>query len=349
MSAIKFAYPIYLYLLFLIPLITGLFVIYLIVKKNRLKKYGELDIIKGLMPGISIGRPIVKFILFAIAFTFLILGIANLQVGSKLREAKREGVEIILALDVSKSMLADDIQPNRLEKAKMAISKLVDRLHNDKIGLIVFAGDAYVQLPITTDYASAKMFLSAISTEIVPIQGTAIGSAIELAVKSFSPDNDKNKALIIITDGENHEDDAVAAATKAYSEKIIIHTIGMGSPGGAPIIIQGRFGRNDYHTDKDGNVVVSKLDEKTLKQIASAGHGTYIRANNVKIGLDKIFDEIDKMDEEEYESQAYSDYEDRFQYFIAIALFFLLLEFILLERKNRWLKNINLFKNNISK
>jgi len=189
------------------------------------------------------------------------------------------------------------------------------------------------------------MFLSAISTEIVPVQGTAIGSAIELAMKSFTEENDKNKALIIITDGENHEDDPVSAATSAHNENIIVHTIGMGSPSGAPIIIKGRFGRQDYHIDKEGEVVVSKLDEKTLQQIAAAGHGTYIRANNVKTGLDKIFDEIDKMEKEEYESQAYSDYEDRFQYFIAIALFFLLLEFIILERKNKWLKNVNLFNN----
>ncbi len=345
MSSIKFAYPVFLYLFILVPVIIGLFILYTIIKKKRLKKYGDINIISTLMPDKSTSRPLFKFIFILISLIFLIFGIADLQVGSKLVETKREGVEIIIALDVSRSMLADDIKPNRLTKAKMAISKLVDKLNNDKIGLIVFAGDAFVQLPITTDYASAKMFLSIISPEIVPVQGTAIGKAIELATHSFTPENDKNKALIIITDGENHEDDAIAAATEASKKNIIIHTIGMGSPNGAPILVQGRFGQKDYHTDKDGNIVVTKLDEEGLQKIASAGNGIYIRANNVKTGLDKLYEEINKMEKEEYETEAYSDYEDRFQYFIAVSLFFMLLEFVILERKNKWLKNIKIFNN----
>lgn len=345
MSSIKFAYPVFFYLLILVPIIIGLFVLYLVIRNKRLKRYGDIDIISDLMPDVSFSRPLIKFIFIVFALLFLIFGIVDLQVGSKLMEAKKEGVEIIIALDVSKSMMADDIKPNRLTKAKMAIAKLVDKLHNDKIGLIVFAGDAYVQLPITTDYASAKMFLSVINTDIVPVQGTAIGKAIELATKSFTPENENNKALIIISDGENHEDDAIEAATEARKKNIYIHTIGMGSPNGAPITVTGKFGQKDFHTDKDGNIVVTKLDEAGLQKIASAGNGTYIRANNVKTGLDKLYEEINKMDKEEYESEAYADYEDRFQYFIAISIFFLLLEFIILERKNKWLKNINIFNN----
>jgi Ca-activated chloride channel homolog len=222
----------------------------------------------------------------------------------------------------------------------------VDKLSNDKIGLIVFAGNAYTQLPITTDYVSAKMFLSSITPGMVPTQGTAIGSAIDLAVKSYSPDNEKNKALIIITDGENHEDNAVEAAAHAAEKGIIVHTIGMGLPDGSPIPIPGRFGKNDYKTDKDGNVVISKLDEKMLQQIASSGNGIYIRANNSVSALNTLFDEISKMAKQKIEAKVFSDYEHRFQYFIAIGLFFLLLEFVLLERQNRWLKKINLFKNN---
>ena len=342
----KFAHPQILYSLVLIPAFYLLFWLYKRMKKKSLKKFGDLQLLNSLMPDTSNQRQFYKFLLLSIALFFLIIGIADPQIGSKLEEVKRKGIELVIALDVSNSMMAEDIQPNRLERAKQAIAKLVDNLHNDKIGLLVFAGDAYVQLPITTDYASAKMFLSAINTQIVPIQGTAIGKAIELGTKSFTPEADKNKAIIIITDGENHEDDAVGAATEAVNKGITVHTIGMGLPQGAPIPVIGKYGQRDFKTDRSGQVVVSKLDETMLQQIAAAGNGIYIRANNTSVGLSTLFDELNKMEKKEFETDIYSDYEDRFQYFIGLALFFILLEFILLERKNKFFKNVNIFKIN---
>jgi len=250
----------------------------------------------------------------------------------------------MIALDVSNSMLSEDIQPNRLEKAKRAIARLTERLSNDKIGLIVFAGKAYTQIPITTDYASAKMFLGSINTEIVPTQGTAIGSAIDLAMSSFSPDLESSKAIIVITDGENHEDDAVEMAKKAAEKKIVVHTIGMGLPQGGPIPIYNAYGQKDFKRDQSGQVVVTKLDEAMLQQIAAAGGGTYIRANNTEVGINNVFDEINKMEKTELESRVYSDYNDQFFYFIVAAFALLVLEFAVMERKNNLFKNIKLFR-----
>ena len=277
-----------------------------------------------------------------LALAFIITGIARPQFGSKLKKVKREGVELIIALDVSNSMMAEDIQPNRLERAKRAISRLVDRLKDDKIGLIVFAGDAYTQLPITSDYNSAKLFLNAVNTQIVPKQGTAIGAAINLASRSFSPGGESSRAIIVITDGENHEDDAIAEAEAAVEKGIVVHTIGMGLPSGSPIPIL-RNGQTDYLKDRDGNVVVTKLNEQMMEQIAAAGSGIYVRANNAQVGLNTLFSEINDMEKQEMESRSYSEYDDQFQYFFAVGLLLILMEFIILERKNRYLKNVKLF------
>jgi len=241
-------------------------------------------------------------------------------------------------------MMAEDIQPNRLERAKRAIARLTERLNNDKIGLIVFAGDAYTQIPITTDYTSAKLFLSAINTSIVPKQGTAIGAAIDLGIKSFTPDEESSKAIIIITDGENHEDNPVEIAKIAAQNNIVVHTIGMGLPQGSPIPIITAGGQKDFWKDKNGQVVVTKLDEKTLQEIAAAGGGKYIRANNTEVGINAIFEEISKMQKTELESRVYSEYNDQFFYFIVVALALLALEFFVLERKNKWMKKVKLFK-----
>jgi Ca-activated chloride channel family protein len=338
----QFAHREYLYALVSIPVIIVLFMIAWQMRKKALNKFGDRKIIQVLMEDVSKWRPVWKFGIIMLALGFLIVGLAGPQIGSKLKEVKRKGVELVIALDVSNSMLAEDIQPNRLERAKRAISKLLDELHNDKIGLIVFAGEAYVQLPITTDYSAAKMFLSTVNTKVVPTQGTAIGAAIDLASKSFTSDVDKNKAIIIITDGENHEDDAIAKAQEAAEKGILVHTIGMGLPKGAPIPI-GNSNQSNFRTDRTGQIVISKLDETMLQQIASAGQGKYIRANNSQTGLKKLFEEINRMEQSEIESTAYSEYEDRFQYFIAIALFLLFLDFIILERKNKYFKGIRLF------
>ena len=290
----QFAHTTYLYFLLLIPVLIIIFIISVQIKKKAVKSFGDLEIISGLMPNVSVKRPKLKFILLLLALTFIIIGIAGPQFGAKLKKVKREGIEMIFAIDVSNSMMAEDIKPNRLERSKQAISKLIDKLHNDKIGMIVFAGDAYTQLPITTDYSAAKMFLSTINPSIVPKQGTAIGSAINLAMSSFSPDNNKSKVLIIITDGENHEDNAVEMAEKAKEEGIVVHTIGMGLSKGAPIPIIGRNGQRDFRTDKDGKVVITKLNEPMLQEIASAGNGIYIRANNSNAGINTLFKKINK-------------------------------------------------------
>ena len=332
----------YLWGMLIIPLLTLFFIWSRIARKRALRRFGNDEILKFLMPFASKYRPLFKFSILLLALAFIIAGIAQPQYGSKLKKVKREGIELIIALDVSNSMLAEDIQPNRLDRSKLAISRLVDKLKDDKIGLIVFAGDAYTQLPITSDYNSAKLFLNSVNTQIVPKQGTAIGAAIGLATRSFSPGSKANKAIIVITDGENHEDDAVSAAKGAVENGIVVHTIGMGLPQGSPIPVL-RNGQKEYLKDNSGNVVITKLDETMLEQIAVAGNGVYVRANNAQVGLNTLFDEINKLEKTEMESLVYSDYDDQFQYFFAIGLFLIILEFVILERRNKFLKNIKLF------
>jgi len=342
----RFGNPEYLYVLLIIPVLILLFGLAQYYKKKALAKFGDMSVIEQLMPYVSKSRPVLKFVFLSIAFVAIIFALADPQFGSKLEKVKRKGAEIIIALDVSNSMLAEDIKPNRLERAKQAISKLVDNMDNDRIGLIVFAGDSYIQIPVTSDYAAAKMFLSSINTSIVSKQGTAMGSAIDLAMNSFTPESDMEKALIIITDGENHEDDAVKAAKLANEKGITIHTIGMGSPQGAPIPMQKSYGQTIFQKDKDGNTVISKLDQKTLQDVASAGGGVFIRANNTQTGLNKLFERINSMEKKEMEEKIYTEFEHRFQYLLGIALFFILLDIFVLERKSKWSKNFNIFKIN---
>ncbi|MDA3880252.1 MAG: VWA domain-containing protein [Prolixibacteraceae bacterium] len=345
MEMFRFANQEYMVALLIIPVLIIIYFIFRRKRKKAIEQFGNLEILEPLMPNASKARPGWKFTILLLAISLLIIGLAQPQFGSKLQKVKRKGIELIIALDVSNSMMAEDIQPNRLERAKRAISLLTERLNNDKIGLIVFAGDAYVQMPITTDYTSTKLFLSSINTSIVPRQGTAIGSAIDLASKSFTPESESNKAIIIITDGENHEDDAISMAEAAQEKDIIVHTIGMGLPQGAPIPVIKPNGQKDFRKDKNGEVVVTKLDEDMLQQIAAAGGGKYVRANNTEVGINAIFDEINKMQKTELESRVYSEYNDQFFYFIAAALILLLAEFLIMERKNKYLKKISLFKN----
>jgi Ca-activated chloride channel family protein len=342
----RFGNPIYLYLLLVIPVLVVLFIFAQYYKKKALMKFGDMDVIEQLMPFVSKSRPVLKFIFLSIAIVAIIFALADPQFGSKLEKVKRKGAEIIIALDVSNSMLAEDIKPNRLERAKQAISKLVDNMENDRIGLIVFAGDAYIQVPVTSDYTAAKMFLSSINTNIVSKQGTAIGSAIDLAMNSFTPESEMEKALIIITDGENHEDDALKAAELASEKGITIHTIGMGSPQGAPIPLQKGYGQNSFQKDGEGNTVISKLDQTALQEIANMGGGVFIRANNTQTGLYKLFERINTMEKKEMEERIYTDFEHRYQYLLGIALFFILLDVFIPERKSKWSKNFNLFKIN---
>ena len=344
MESFRFAHPEYFYLMLVIPAFVVLFILSRLSRLRSLRLFGDRALIAQLMPSASANRPFIKFTIWMLALAFIIGALAQPQFGSKLVTSKRKGVELIIALDVSNSMMAEDIKPNRLDRAKRAIAKLTERLRNDKIGLIVFAGQAYVQLPITTDYVSAKLFLDAINTGIVPVQGTAIGAAIQMAMKSFTPEFTGSKAVIVITDGENHEDDAVGAAKEALEKKIIVHTIGMGLPQGAPIPIGGP-GSRDFLKDKQNNIVVTKLDENMLTQIATAGGGTYIRANNAEVGLNNLFNEIEKMEKSELNSRDYSEYNDQFPLFLLLAFILILIDFMILDRKNKWLRNFRLFGN----
>lgn len=344
MEIFRFEHPEYFWALLVIPLLAVLFIWMVAWRKRAFRRFGEHDLMQRLVPARSGVRSIFKFMVLCLVYLFLVIGLANPQIGSKLVEGERKGIDIMVALDVSNSMLAQDIQPNRLERARQALSKLIDKLGNDRIGIVVFAGNAYVQLPITTDHAAAKMFLSTINTNVVPTQGTSIGEAVELASKSF--DNDKHsRVIVVITDGENHEEGAIKTTKKVAEQGINVYTIGMGLTEGTPIPEYDRYGRQTgYKKDRQGNTVVTRLNEPMLRDIAAAGNGVYVRANNTKAGLNKVFDEVNKLEKAEFESKMFSDYESRFQYFIAVALILLLFELLIFERKNKWLSRIRLFR-----
>jgi Ca-activated chloride channel family protein len=335
----------YLNFLFGIPVLIVAMLLYSRWKKNALALFGDNRLVKELMHSFSKRRTQIKNIFTILIFILLVIGIANPQVGAKMEEVKREGVDLMIAIDLSNSMMAEDIKPNRLERAKLAISRLIDKLEGDRIGLIVFAGEAYVQLPITTDYSAAKLFLSTVNTNIVPTQGTEIAKAIDLSVQSFDMENAQNKAIIIITDGESHDEKAIESAEKANELGIFIHTLGMGLSKGGPIPIYNKYGnRTGYRKDREGNTIVSKLNENLLRQIANAGEGTYVRANNSKAGLSTLFAEINKMEKKEIGTMVFTEYKDRFQLFISLALLLLLTDLILLGRRNKWSNRINFYK-----
>lgn len=340
---LRFEHMEYLAALGLLPVFGIIFILVMIRKKKRLEKLGEFKLVLEMAPYVSLARQIVKFSLYLAALLFIILGLANLQSGSRLQEVKRTGADIMLCLDVSNSMLAEDLKPNRLERAKQAIEKMIDRLEGDRIGMIVFAGDAYVQLPITTDYGAAKLFLSSIAPNMVPKQGTAIGAAIQKAMDSFGKDEGKNKAIIIITDGENHEDDAVKLAEEAAKNDISIHTIGIGSEAGVPIPVYQNGVPAGYKKDREGNTVITKLNDKLLQEIAGEANGVYVKASNADVGLNAVLDKIAELDKKEIESKRYTDYEDQFQWFFAAALIFLVVEFCINERQSDWLRKLNQF------
>lgn len=343
MNLFRFANPEYLYLLLAVPVMILIFVFNRIRQNQALERYGDRNIVTRLIPDLSSARPVVKLIFSVLTLIFLSIVLARPQFGSRIEEVKRKGIEVIVALDVSNSMLAEDVQPSRLERAKQALSRLVETLTDDKFGLIVFAGDAYIQIPLTADYVSAKMFLSTINPSAVPKQGTAIGSAISLAMRSFSQGQDKSRAMIIITDGENHEDDPVSAATEAAKQGIVIHTVGIGSPEGVPVALTVN-GRREFLKDHEGNTVITKLNENILKEIAVAGNGKYVRATSASLGLEQILSEIRKMSKQEIEGKVFTEYNDQFQFFAGLALIFILADFLLMDKKNRKLSGLKIFK-----
>jgi Ca-activated chloride channel family protein len=343
MEALRFENIEYLYALFAVPFFILLFLIYRAKTKKAISKFATSEIFQKLSPDKSAFKPVFKLILFILAFSSVVIAIANPQIGSKMEEVKREGAEIFVAIDLSNSMSSEDIKPNRLEKAKRAVINLIDKLYNDRIGIIVFAGNAYLHLPLTTDYSAAKLIVSTLDNNIIETQGTAIGSAIELAQESFSEDDARNKALIIITDGENHEDDALGAAKEANENGITIHTIGMGSINGGPIPVYRNNQRVGFLKDSEGNTVVSKLDAAALEQIASAGDGKFIRSGNTEPDLKKLIDELENLDREEFEAKVFTDYEDQFQYFLGFAILLLLFDILVSSRKNKYLSSLNAF------
>ena len=327
---IHFAQGQYLLLLFLIPFFFIIQAWVLRMRRNRIRRFGDENLVNQLMPSYSKSKVWVRLTFFALGFFFFSIGLSRPQIGAKIKEHETKGAEIMIVLDVSNSMLAEDYSPNRLDRAKLAISRLVDKLRDDRIGLIVFAGNSFVQLPITTDYVSAKMFLNSISTDSVPIQGTAIGEAINTAIRSFSAQSEKSRAIIIITDGENHEDDPVAAAKQAAELGIRVFAIGVGSPEGKPIPMDGELLK-----DKEGNIVVTRLEEPILRDVASAGNGAYVRAGNSEFGLNPIIDDIRKMEDEKYSSIVFEEFDEQFMYFMAIALFFFVLEMLIGDRRSK--------------
>jgi Ca-activated chloride channel family protein len=312
-------------------------------KNRRLDRFGESSLLSNLVSELSSVNTAIKYILWRLAAAFLVLALINPQLGSKMAEAKVKGIDIIVALDVSNSMMAEDLSPNRLVSAKRAISKMLEKLQGDRVGIIVFAGQAYVQLPITSDYAAGKLFLSTIDTDVVPVQGTDIGAAIDLSMKSFSEESPAQKAIVIITDGENHEADAVVAAQEAAEQGILVFTIGMGSQDGTPIPQYNGNTRTGFKKDQDGNIVVTKLNEQMLREIAKAGNGAYIRASNAEVGLQPLLAELNQIEKTDMGTVAYAEYEDRFQIFLALALLCLVLEFFLGNQKGRVAKRLKLF------
>ncbi len=341
---LRFAHMEYLWGLLIIPAFILLFIVVTEWKKRAIASLGDKKVVNQMMPEVSLSRPWLKFILFIIAFAFLIIAAADPQIGSKMEEEKRKGADLMILLDVSNSMLAQDLPPSRLENAKQAIAQLIDNLHSDRIGIIVFAGEAYVQLPMTTDYSAAKLFLNTINTNMVPTQGTAIGAAVDMGMRSFDFKDGTGKSMIIITDAENHEDDAVAAAKSATEKDVMVNVIGIGSEQGAPIPIYENGKQVGFHTDSTGKTVVSKLDENMGKEIAAAGNGTYVRATNANSGLNIVMDQINKVQRKTIDSKSFKDYEDRFQFFLFIAFVLLIVEFFISNRKSLRLSGLKLFE-----
>ena len=335
----RFGSPEYLYLLLLLPLMVVLFVYAVKARHRALERFADRALLPKLMPEASPARLKLRFVLLTLAILFMILALARPQFGSKLREEKRQGIEIMFAVDVSNSMLAEDFEPSRLERTKFAIDRLTEKLNEDRIGLIVFAGDAYVQLPITSDYVTARNFAQQISPDMVSRQGTALGAAIDLAASSFSAGSEGSRVIILISDGENHEDDAVAAAQMAAERGIKIYTIGIGTPKGAPIRIGG-----DFIKDADGKMVVSKLDESTLEQIAMATGGGYIRASNRSLGLDEIIKQINEVERKDLTESIFEDFSEQYHYPLVIALALLLVELLIPNRRSRLLQRLNIFR-----
>ena len=340
MDMIRFAHPEWAILFLLIPLFILVFFLAGLLRRKAIKRFAREETFRYLSPLFSMNRRRIRFILLMCVLSMLVLAAMNPQTGSRMEEATLEGVDIIVALDVSRSMLAEDMSPNRLERAKLAVNRLVDQLDNDRFGLVVFAGTAHTQIPLTTDIRAAKMLMRPLNTESIPVQGTAIEAAINRSLASFPEGDTANKTIILVSDGESHEDNPVEAARRAKSKGITIHTVGVGSRDGAPVpnFVNGE--RSGYLRDDDGHTVISRYDEETLRQIADITGGVFRHGGETSMGLSEILDTIRQMEAEAYETFIFTEYESRYHYLVALALCLLLIELLLSDRKNKWLRTI---------
>ncbi len=331
-----------LWLLLLIPVAVAAYVVMTYRKRRQLRELGDPVTVSRLMPDASHVRPVVKFSMCLVAFTLVVLAAARPQFGEKEETVKRQGIEVIIALDVSNSMMAEDVAPSRLDRAKQMLSKMIDQMVNDKVGLVVFAGDSYIQLPITCDYVSAKTFLNSITPDLIQTQGTAIGKAIQTSIMAFgSPESDAGRAIVIITDGENHEDEADKMAAKAHEQGIQVNVIGIGKPDGSPIPMPGT---GNYFKDRSGQTVVSCLNEDMCRSIAKAGHGMYVRCDNTNTAMHALEKQLDQLGKAELQSTTYTNYNEQYQSFALIALLMLVVEFFILARTNQAFRRWNIFK-----
>jgi Ca-activated chloride channel family protein len=338
----RFAHPEYLYALYAVPVFILLFWFLLRKRKKLLGNFANKDLQKLLLPNYSRVKNSFKFGIIIIVFILLVVAAANPQVGTKMEEVKQSGIDVYILLDVSLSMKAEDIKPNRLDRAKFQIANLIQKLRGDRIGLIIFAGEAFVQFPLTSDYSAANLFLNAVDVNSIPEQGTAIASAINLAVKSFDYRTSTQKAIVVITDGEDHEGDITQAVKDAVAKDIKIYTIGLGSPDGVPIPLYDQNGnQTGFKKDRDGNVVLTKLNPAVLQEIATEGNGKYFQGSNYEDQLNEIYKDLSKLEKTEFGVKKVTDYEDRFYYFLIPALFLLVLEFFISERKSPWFSKIN--------
>ena len=340
MDQIRFENELYLFGLLLIPVLLILFMWMQYRRNKAFKAWGHEDTVRQLMPELPKYKRTVKIVLLGLAAAFISLGMANLQYGSKEKEVERKGLDVMIVLDLSKSMLAEDVEPNRLDKAKLFIRELLKEFTNDRVGLIIFAGNAYVQMPLTVDYAAANIFLNSISTDMVPTQGTAIGDAIELSEKAFNKKQEKYKTLLIISDGENHQEGTVKLAEKAQAEGVVINTVGVGSEDGAPIPVKRNGRQMDYVRNQAGDIVVSKMNPDILKEIAGKGGGEFFRLRDSRETVQSVTSAIEVMEKRKMDTKIYTDYTDHFQYFLGGALLLLILEFLITERKSRLFEKI---------
>ena len=337
----RFANPEYLYFLIAVPALLLFFLYGIYSRKRKLRRIGDLPLLKGLMPDVSIKRQILKFVLVMLALICLVIVMARPQMGMNVDSKERNGIEMVVALDVSNSMMATDVAPHRIDKAKMLVSNMADKLTNDKIALVVFAGQAFIQLPITSDFVSAKMFLDAISPNMVPSQGTNLGEAIHLSMNSFTNQKNVQRAIVVITDGEDQAEDAESAAEEAAKKGIHIYVLGIGSPKGSTIPVS----NGGALRDKKGNIVITKLNEDMCNKIATAGRGAYIHVDNSNIAQERLYYELNKLEKAALDTTVYSDYAEQFQIFALLALILLVIDALVLERKIGYFRRYKFFKN----